>query len=552
MFSKTTRFEHLLAAVPDALVGMDQKGVIRFVNRQTELLFGYDRDQLIGQRIEILVPEPLWQIYVQHKENYFADPRTRSSGLDVVLSGRHQDGSELPINVSLSQIDTGDVLLVVTAAGDMARQKLAVKNAQLTAAIVEYSNEAIIGCTPDGVVTSWNPAAMRMYGYSSKEIIGRSASLLARRDHVSEMYGVLARIKDGEIVEHLEINHVRRDGTVFPVSVTVASIRDEDGVIVGSSAVARDVTEQRRALAVAQRLAAIVEDSDDAILSTTLDGRIMSWNAAAERLYGYTSQEIIGKSLRLLVPEDRTDEITAVKAKIKAGQHVEHLETKRVRKDGTVFPVSATVSPIRDADGTIIGTSVIHRDMTEQERAAKYARGLIEAGLDLLMTISSEGKITDANEAAVKLIEVPRDNLMGTSFSDYFTDPEKAQEIYQRVFTQGTVVDYPLTLRHRDGHETLTEVLFNASVYRDPGGNVLGVVAVARDVTNQIHTQREIAEQHARELQQQARELKRLAELEQFQRLTVGRELKMIELKKEIEYLRKFRPADAEEPADQY
>ena len=190
--------------------------------------------------------------------------------------------------------------------------------------------------------------------------------------------------------------------------------------------------------------------------------------------------------------------------------------------------------------------------MTEQERAAKYARGLIEAGLDPLMTISSEGKITDANEATVKLIEVPRDNLIGTSFSDYFTDPEKAQEIYQRVFTQGTVVDYPLTLRHRDGHETLTEVLFNASVYRDPGGNVLGVVAVARDVTNQIHTQREIAEQHARELQQQARELKRLAELEQFQRLTVGRELKMIELKKEIEYLRKFRPADAEEPADQY
>jgi PAS domain S-box-containing protein len=312
------------------------------------------------------------------------------------------------------------------------------------------------------------------------------------------------------------------------------------------------VTEQRQALAAAQRLAAIVEDSDDAILSTTLDGSIMSWNAAAERLYGYISQEIIGKSLSLLVPEDRTDEITAVEAKIKAGQHVEHLETKRVRKDGTVFPVSATVSAIRDADGTITGTSVIHRDMTEQERAAKYARGLIEAGLDPLMTISPEGKITDANEATVKLIEVPRDNLIGTSFSDYFTDPKKAQEIYQRVFTQGTAVDYPLTLRHRDGHETLTEVLFNASVYRDPGGNVLGVVAVARDVTNQIHTQREIAEQHARELQQQARELKRLAELEQFQRLTVGRELKMIELKKEIEYLRKFGPADAEEPEDQY
>src|ERR1035437_9312211 len=130
MSSNATRFESLLEAVPDALVGMDQKGVIRFVNRQTELLFGYDRDDLIGRPVETLVPEPLWQIYAQHKEDYFADPRTRSSGLDVELGGRHQDGSEFPINVSLSHIDTGDVLLVITAVGDVAKQKLAVKNAQ--------------------------------------------------------------------------------------------------------------------------------------------------------------------------------------------------------------------------------------------------------------------------------------------------------------------------------------------------------------------------------------------------------------------------------------
>ena len=132
MSSKTTRFESLLEAVPDALVGMDQEGVIRFVNRQTESLFGYDRDDLIGQRIETLVPERLWQIYVEHQENYFADPRTRSSGLDLELGGRHRDGSEFPVNVSLSHIDTGDVLLVITAVSDVTTQKQAVKTAQLT------------------------------------------------------------------------------------------------------------------------------------------------------------------------------------------------------------------------------------------------------------------------------------------------------------------------------------------------------------------------------------------------------------------------------------
>jgi PAS domain S-box-containing protein len=267
----------------------------------------------------------------------------------------------------MSQIDTGDVLLVVTAVRDVTSQRQAVQDAQLVAAVVEYSDDAIVGSTLEGLITSWNPAAERMYGYSSKEIIGRSGRILAYPGRADQMYAVLARIKAGEVVEHLEINHLRKDGTVVPVSVTVAPVRDDDGVIVGSSAVARDVTEQRRAFETAQRLAAIIEDSDDAIISGSLDGSVTSWNPAAERLYGYSAEEIVGKSAEFLIPEDQTGEIKAVLAKIKDGQHVEHTETKRVRKDGTVFPVSLTVSPVRDAHGAIVGTSVIHRDMTEQK-----------------------------------------------------------------------------------------------------------------------------------------------------------------------------------------
>src|SRR5664280_3272575 len=217
MFSKTTRFEHLLASVPDALVGMDQKGVIRFVNCQTESLFGYDRDQLIGQRIEMLVPESLWQIYTQHRQDYFADPRTRSSGLDVELSGRHRDGSEFPINVSMSTIDTGDVLLVITAVRDVAQRQQAVRNAGLAAAIVEFSDDAIIGVTLKGTITSWNPAAEQMYGYSSRETIGKSLSLLVPVDRAGELTDVLAKIRAGKHVKHLETNRVRKDGTIVSV-----------------------------------------------------------------------------------------------------------------------------------------------------------------------------------------------------------------------------------------------------------------------------------------------------------------------------------------------
>ena len=183
------------------------------------------------------------------------------------------------------------------------------------------------------------------------------------------------------------------------------------------------------------------------------------------------------------------------------------------------------------------------RKKTEKRRCtdklsanAQYARNLIEASLDPLVTISPEGKITDVNEATIKATGVPRDKLIGTDFSDYFTEPDKAREGYLQVLSKGSVIDYPLTIRHKDGR--LMYVLYNATVYRDHAGNVLGVFAAARDISAQKEAEAKITEQRSRE-EQRARELERLAELERFQKITVGRELKMIELKKEIEELKK-------------
>jgi PAS domain S-box-containing protein len=146
-----------------------------------------------------------------------------------------------------------------------------------------------------------------------------------------------------------------------------------------------------------------------------------------------------------------------------------------------------------------------------------------------LVTINIEGKITDMNEATVNITGIKREKLIGSDFFDYFTEPQKAREVYQEVFAKGSVADSPLTLRHKDGK--LTDVLFNGSVYKDDRGNVLGVVIVARDIT----AQKQLAE---REIAGREKELMRIEELERFRKLTVGRELKMIELKKEIEELK--------------
>lgn len=228
-------------------------------------------------------------------------------------------------------------------------------------------------------------------------------------------------------------------------------------------------------------LAAIVASSDDAIIGKALDGTILSWNKGAERQYGYRAEEVIGKPVSILVPTDRTDELVEFLEMIKHGEPVAHYETERIHKDGKHIDVSVSLSPVRDAEGRIIGAAAIARSITERKQAAQYARSLIEASLDPLVTISPEGKITDVNEATIKVTGASREELVGTDFSNYFTEPERARDGYQWAFREGSVIDYPLTVRHRDGREI--DVLYNASVYKDEKGNVLGIFAAARDVT---------------------------------------------------------------------
>jgi PAS domain S-box-containing protein len=171
----------------------------------------------------------------------------------------------------------------------------------------------------------------------------------------------------------------------------------------------------------------IVESSDDAITSKTPEGILTSWNRGAERIYGYTAAEIIGKPVSILTPPGRPDDMHAILARIRDGERIEHYETTRVRKDGKAISISLTVSPIYDEKNKLIGVSSIARDVTERQRADEnlraaslYARSLIEASLDPLVTISPEGKITDVNEATISATGVGRDGLIGTDFFGLF------------------------------------------------------------------------------------------------------------------------------------
>jgi PAS domain S-box-containing protein len=402
----------------------------------------------------------------------------------------------------------------------------------LLASIVDFSDDAIVSKSLDGIVTSWNHAAERIYGYAAEEILGLSISVVIHEDQPDEMSTILGRIRQGQRIEHYETIRVKKGGGLISVSLTASPIRDLDGNIIGASSIARDITARRRAeeqvRATSQYARSLIEASLDPLVTISPEGKITDVNEATITVTGVPREKLIGTDFSDYFTEpDKAG--AGYREAFSKGSVTDYPLTIR-RHDGRLTDVLYNATVYKDAAGRPLGIFAAARGVTTQKQASQYARSLIEASLDPLVTISPEGKITDVNEGSIKVTGVPREKLIGTDFSDYFTEPDKAREGYQQVFSRGFVTDYPLTVRHRDGR--LTDVLYNASVYKDAGGKVLGVFAAARDVTAQKKAEAQLAEQRTRELE-------RLAELERFQTLTVGRELKMIQLKKEIEELKR-------------
>ena len=242
------------------------------------------------------------------------------------------------------------------------------------AAIVESSEDAIISKTLDGTILTWNAGAENVYGYSAAEAIGRPMTFLLPEDRPDEEILILERIGRGAPVEHFETVRRTKSGNLIDVSLTISPIRDERGRIIGASHVARNISERKRLDEQLRHFAAIVESSEDAIISKTLDGTILSWNAGAERVYGYPAPEAIGHAMTFLLPDDRPDEETQILERIGRGERVEHFETVRRAKNGDLINVSLTISPIRDEGGRIIGASHIARNISERKRLDEQLR----------------------------------------------------------------------------------------------------------------------------------------------------------------------------------
>ena len=264
--SEAVLSSELLEALPDAIVAVDREGTIVQVNSQTLALFGYSRGELVGQKVEILVPESYRPQHHQHREKFAEIPKTRRMGADLDLYGRRRNGSQFPVEISLSPVSTEKGMFVLSAIRDISDRKriaeeLRRANEELhrrtaeqlgeyrsrLASIIDSSEDAIIGKGLDGIITSWNKGAERVYGYTPEEVVGKHISILAPSDRPDEIPEILKKIARGESVEHYESVRVTKDGQPLNVSISVSPLRDAKGEVVGASAIARDITAQRKA-----------------------------------------------------------------------------------------------------------------------------------------------------------------------------------------------------------------------------------------------------------------------------------------------------------------
>jgi PAS domain S-box-containing protein len=355
----------LIEASLDPLVTIGPDGKITDVNKATESVTGYSRKELIGTDFS----------------NYFTEPEKAKEGykqvfregmvLDYSLEIQNRNGHITPVlyNASVYRDEGGEVIGVFAAARDITEHKRAEKELKLAnsynRSLIEASIDPLVTIGPDGKVTDVNNSTESITGYSRKELIGTDFSdYFTEPEKAREGYQHV--FQKGLVRDYpLEIRH--KEGHVTPVLYNASVYRNEAGEVTGIFAAARDITELKKAEEKIRTLANIVESSNDAIITESLDGIITSWNKGAEQVYGYSAEEVLGKNMSILEPDNIEGETKHLIEKIKKGEKVQNYETFRLKKDSTIINVSVTLSPVFDASGKLVAISSTAGDITEKK-----------------------------------------------------------------------------------------------------------------------------------------------------------------------------------------
>ena len=363
--------------------------------------------------------------------------------------------------------------------------------------LIEASIDPLVTIGPDGKITDVNKATETVTGVTRDRLIGDDFSnYFSEPERAGQGYKKV--LAEGMVRDYpLTIRHTSGKTTAVLYNATV--YKNETGEIQGVFAAARDMTEYRKVEAEREQYFKFFQTSNDMMCIADPNGAFMKTNPACSQMLGYSESELISRPfIEFVHPEDKQPTLDEMARQIQKGFSL-NFENRYLCKDGSYRWLSWRANYIQ-SEGLTYATA---RDITEKKlaeeelrSAALYSRSLIEASVDPLITISPDGKITDVNQATETVTGVSRQRLIDTDFSNYFTEPGKAREGYEKVLKEGMVRDYPLTICHETGIKT--EVHYNATVYRDAAGNIQGVFAAARDITERKQNEQKLLKSEAK------------------------------------------------------
>src|SRR5229473_5853295 len=456
-------FRVVAETATDAIITVDERSAILFVNKAAERIFGHPVSEMMGREVTMLMPDYLREVHRKAVGRYLKTGNRHISWTAIKLTGLHRTGKEFPIEVSLGEHVHGKERIFTGIVRDISEREeseaLIRQSEEKYAKMVHSSPDAItLRSLPDRRYLEVNEGFARLTGYTAEEVLGKTPGELnlwvEREPHRTTLRKLEAegqvtgeefrfRTKSGEI----------RYGRVSAVRVAVNGKQC-------MLSVTHDITDRKRAEEALSQLASIVESSDDAIVGKTLDGTIVSWNAGAERIYGYSASEVVGKPVSILLPEKERDEVPEILRRLSKDERIHHYETVRVRKGGQQINVSVTISPVKDAEGIIIGASAIARDITDRKRVEEklqesesHFRSLVHDAPYGIYRVTLDGRLLHVNPAVVKMLGYESDEeLMRCDVEkDICRDPETHQRLVRDYWRKQDFRDVEAQWRRKDG-----------------------------------------------------------------------------------------------------
>ena len=361
-------------------------------------------------------------------------------------------------------------------------------------AIVDSADDAIISNKFDGIITSWNHGAENIFRYSASEAINNHISIIVPEEFYEEQDRIISQVKNGERIKHYETVRKTKDGNKVDISLTASPLRGSNTNVMGMSIIARDISVQKLLNEKQAVLSAIVNSSDDAIISKTLDGTIISWNPAAEKMFGYSESEAIGNNISIIIPPERLQEEQTILENVRKGLKIDHFRTVRIAKNKRKIKISLTVSPIKDQEGNIIGASKIARDISDQKLAEEKQATLaaiVSSSDDAIISKTLFGIITSWNQAATKMFGYTEAEVIGRHIS-IIIPPDRMDEetmIIENIRSGKKIKHFETVRVAKDGREL--NISLTVSPIRNKAGKIIGASKIARDITEKMQIEKQ-------------------------------------------------------------